>query len=175
MRIKILVTMAIAAAVMVGRGPIGERLGWVAGETITGTARVIDGDTVAVAGQRIRLIGVDAFEAAQECDGLPLGAMARAVVESAVSGVVECRVSGRDVYGRHLGRCRSAGTDLGAVVMAAGLAVPYDLISGLWYVPDLAQALVARSGRWSLGMAATCPFPGMYRQSGQSVKLTGGR
>ena len=34
---------------------------------ITGPARVIDGDTIGVAGQRIRLHGIDALEAAQEC------------------------------------------------------------------------------------------------------------
>ena len=35
---------------------------------ITGTPRVIDGDTIEVAGQRIRLQGIDAPERGQTCD-----------------------------------------------------------------------------------------------------------
>ncbi len=34
---------------------------------ITGKPRIIDGDTIEIAGQRIRLYGIDAPEAAQRC------------------------------------------------------------------------------------------------------------
>ena len=42
-------------------------------QDITGPARVIDGDTIDVAGQRIRLHGIDAPEKAQTCriEGVP--------------------------------------------------------------------------------------------------------
>src|SRR5688572_14414566 len=39
-----------------------------AAATVTGTAAVIDGDTLDVAGRRIRLFGIDAPEASQACD-----------------------------------------------------------------------------------------------------------
>ena len=42
-------------------------------QTITGPARVIDGDTLGVSGQRIRLHGIDAPEKNQTCqiEGTP--------------------------------------------------------------------------------------------------------
>jgi endonuclease YncB( thermonuclease family) len=51
------------------------------GQTVSGPARVIDGDTVVVAGTHVRLKGVDAAEL-----GTPLGEEARQVMVGIVGG-----------------------------------------------------------------------------------------
>lgn len=60
-------TAAIIAAVLLLAGPTA------AEPPLTGTARVLDGDTLEVAGQKVRLLGLDAPEGRQVCqrDGRP--------------------------------------------------------------------------------------------------------
>ncbi|MDZ4843757.1 MAG: thermonuclease family protein [Hyphomicrobium aestuarii] len=78
---------------------------------IEGAARIVDGDTIDVAGTRIRLEGIDAPEAGQLCnrrDGgtWDCGTEATRVLTSLINGsAVQCAVEGRDVYGRTLGTC----------------------------------------------------------------------
>jgi len=78
---------------------------------IEGAARIVDGDTIDVAGTRIRLEGIDAPEAGQSCnrrDGgtWDCGTEATRVLTSLINGsAVQCAVEGRDVYGRALGTC----------------------------------------------------------------------
>ena len=52
--------VAVAAAVLLHAAPASA-------ESVTGIARVIDGDTLEVAGTRVRLYGVDAPESKQLC------------------------------------------------------------------------------------------------------------
>ncbi len=52
--------LAIAAALLLLTSPA-------LAQGITGPARVVDGDTIDVAGQRIRLYGIDAPEKNQTC------------------------------------------------------------------------------------------------------------
>ena len=57
-------TVAAILAALVAAG------GASATETVTGRARVIDGNTLEIAGERIRLEGIDAPESIQLCRGL---------------------------------------------------------------------------------------------------------
>lgn len=67
-----------------------------AGDTITGPARVIDGDTIEVQGEKIRLEGIDAPEMGQPCySGGDCGERAKIALSRLVRGVeVSCTPKG---------------------------------------------------------------------------------
>ena len=72
---------------------------------VTGPARVIDGDTLEIQGQRIRLHGIDAPESRQLCfiDGKPWQCgkdAANALAGKIASRPVTCEDLGRDRYER---------------------------------------------------------------------------
>jgi endonuclease YncB( thermonuclease family) len=79
---------------------------------------VVDGDTLDVAGVRVRLKGV----AAPERHG-PGGEEARAFVAAlAEDRTVVCELTGGRTRGRRVGYCFRQGLDVGAEVIRAGLA-----------------------------------------------------
>lgn len=99
-------------------------------ETISGAARVVDGDSLEIGSHRIRLEGMDAPELGQMCmrgaAEYPCGREARAaLVELAGEGMVECRAARRDRYGRLLARCTANGVDLNRAMVERGWAVAY--------------------------------------------------
>ncbi len=105
---------------------------------ITGTARVIDGDTIEiaeeVADQRIRLRGNDAPESRQLCyrDGKPWrcgGDATRALAEMIGRHPVNCEELGRDRYKRIVAKCAVEVVDLGEWMVSQGWAVAYYLYS----------------------------------------------
>ena len=72
-------------------------------EEIIGPAKVIDGDTIKVAGQSIRLEGIDTHETADE----PMGpAATRLLVQLTADREVKCDIETAGVYGRKIGVCR---------------------------------------------------------------------
>ena len=97
---------------------------------VAGTATVIDGDTLEIQGQRIRLHGIDAPESRQLCrlDGKPWQCgrdAANALADRTASRPVACEELDRDRYGRIVARCTVAGEDLGAWMVQQGLALAY--------------------------------------------------
>ncbi len=95
---------------------------------VAGIASVIDGDTIEVHGQRIRLHGIDAPESRQLCrlDGKPWQcgkAAANALAGKIDRRPVTCEDLGRDRYKRIIARCAVAGEDMGAWMVANGLAL----------------------------------------------------
>ncbi len=120
---------------------------------VTGTARVIDGDTLEIQGQRIRLHGIDAPESRQLCrlDGQPwqCGKDATDALTGKIARQpVTCEDLGRDRYNRIIGRCTVAGEDLEKWMVANGWAVAYRRYS-LDYVDQEADAQAARRGIWA--------------------------
>ena len=101
---------------------------------LTGTARVIDGDSLEINGERLRLHGIDAPESRQLCrrDGAPwrCGEDATRALAGMIGGrAVTCQELDRDRYGRMVVRCAVAGADLGEWLVVNGWAVAYRLYS----------------------------------------------
>lgn len=134
-------------------------------QTITGTARVIDGDTLDVAGQKVRLHGVDAPELDQTCTtagkGWPCGAFARdLLVELVGKARLTCAVQDTDRYGRAVAVCMDGGRDINAALVRAGGAVAYLRYSDR-YAPAERAAKAEGLGIWS----GTMEQPEAYRHA----------
>jgi endonuclease YncB( thermonuclease family) len=96
---------------------------------LVGKASAVDGDTLRLAGERVRLAAVDAVEAEQMCasaDGRewPCGCSATAELARLVKAR-ETRCVGRawDRYGRLVARCQVDTLDLSATMAREGYAV----------------------------------------------------
>jgi endonuclease YncB( thermonuclease family) len=68
----------------------------------------------------------------------------RELVRLVAAGPIACEVHGHDRYGRRLARCTVAGRDLGAALVASGLAVSYG-----GYAAEEAEARRNRAGLWA--------------------------
>lgn len=100
-------------------------------ETVAGVASVIDGDTLEIHGQRIRLHGVDAPESRQTCLDA-IGKEWRCGQEAALKladhigrAPIICERRDIDRYGRIVGRCSVTGSDINAWLVSEGWAVAY--------------------------------------------------
>lgn len=96
---------------------------------VSGQARASDGDSFRLGEDRVRLLGLDAPELAQTCAGADgaqwaCGRAARDRMAGLLaSGTVDCVPEDKDQYDRLLARCTVRGKDLGATLVAEGLAV----------------------------------------------------
>lgn len=124
-----------------------------AGRVMTGAARVIDGDTLEVGHERLRLHGIDAPEIGQSCRDAAgrswdCGGAAREALARLVRGGVRCEARDTDRYGRIVARCMAGERDLGAALVAAGMAFAYRKYSKD-YIGLEAEARAARRGIWA--------------------------
>jgi len=111
---------------------------------------VIDGNTLEIQGERVRLFGMDAFELAQTCldaRGEPwrCGVEAKAALADLVQDhPVACRVMVDDPDGGYVARCRvQDDIDIGGYMVSSGLALAERHASDD-YVDDEAAALADR-------------------------------
>lgn len=123
------------------------------GAVFTGLARVVDGDTIELAGRRVRLFGIDAPEYDQVCDrdGQPwaCGAAATEALSRHLAGrTVTCREVEIDRHGRSVARCFAGGEEINAWAVREGWAVAYRRYSDLYAAAE-AEARAARRGLWS--------------------------
>lgn len=125
-------------------------------QSITGPARIIDGDTLEILGAVHRLHAIDAPERAQTCqlkDGgrWPCGRRATEALRDHVAGRdVTCMGEGTDRYGRHISVCYVHDQDLNAWLVGQGWALAYRRY-GEDYVHRELKAKARRRGLWSGG------------------------
>jgi len=135
-RLPFLADVALAVAVLAVLTLVVARGLWEPMEILVGDARVADGDSLVIGGERVRLAGIDAPELAQICtrDGTSYacGRDARMALEELVDGkAISCRHRERDRYGRILGYCDAGGVDLNREMVRAGWAVAYGDFDGV--------------------------------------------
>ena len=122
-------------------------------ETVAGRVTVIDGDTIEMHGQRIRLHGIDAPESGQSCadkNGATYrcGQTSANQMASYVRGkTVNCNVTDRDRYGRLVAVCYVNGEDINERLVFEGWALAYRQYSRD-YVRAETQAKRNSAGLW---------------------------
>lgn len=132
------------------------------------SARALDGDTIAA---DFRLLGVDAFESRQLCQGSTgCWACGKAAQDAAAralrDGPAEIRLTSQSSYGRPIATVTVNGEDLGERMIRAGLAIPqpqflqHDPQRADRYAAAFADARRARAGAF----AGTWVEPAQWRQ-----------
>jgi endonuclease YncB( thermonuclease family) len=121
---------------------------------IVGVASVIDGDTIEIHGQRIRLFGIDAPESSQLCVR-PTGERWRcgqqgsfALSDRIGRATVACQPRDLDRYGRVVAVCFKGNEDLNRWMVITGWAVAFRRYS-VNYVADEDAARQSRINIWS--------------------------
>lgn len=163
--------------------------------TISGSASVIDGDTIKLGPLSIRIHGIDAPEQGQTCqqrNGRPwdCGSAATAALADMIKGLsLDCVPFETDAYGRIIARCLAGNRDLGREMAALGLAWAYREYSedyveveggarsqglGIWQ--GTAQApWDYRANRWERAVADApggCPIKGNISAKGERIYHT---
>jgi endonuclease YncB( thermonuclease family) len=136
------------------------------GSVVGGRDTDVDGDTLTVAGQKVRLFGVDAPEMDQMCDRngrlWACGAMARDMLADLVAaGRLACDVVDTDRYGRAVAVCALGEQDVGAQMVRQGGAIAYRRYSERYVNAEIA-ARRDGLGIWTSVMLT----PEEYRHAG---------
>lgn len=117
--------------------------------TLQGQYKIIDGDSLVVKGQEIRLLGIDAPEYRQTCtlqngNAYECGKQSRLhLVKLAKLGDLNCTGWEEDKYQRLLAECRAGDVEINARMVKDGWAVSYgdyereetqarELATGVW-------------------------------------------
>ena len=120
---------------------------------VTGSARIVDGDTVHIGKVKIRLHGIDAPETKQECyrvGGSPYrcGEAATAALRVIIGAdTVRCDGGAYDRYKRLIAVCFAGGKNLNAEMVRQGWALAYRRYSKD-YVAEEADAKAKKLGLW---------------------------
>ena len=121
---------------------------------IAGRASVLDGDTIEIHGQRIRLHGIDAPEKGQPCfdasgKSYRCGQIAAMALDAFIgASPVQCRERDVDRYGRTVADCSVRGQDIELWLVRNGHALAYRRYSSA-YIGAEQEARNAKRGIWA--------------------------
>jgi len=136
------------------------------GEPVSGHARIIDGDSLEIAGARIRIHGIDAPEGRQQCRDAhgaeyACGREAARALDRIIGGrTVTCTPVTHDQYDRDVATCDVIGRDVGEQMVRAGYARDYTRHSRGRYAAAEREAREAKRGIW----AGSFEDPAAYRK-----------
>ena len=148
-----------------------------AGDLI-GQASIIDGDTLEIHGNRIRLFGIDAPESTQFCrgeDSLPFrcGAKAANNLKAFIAQrPVTCVPVSLDRYGRTIATCSVAGIDLADWLVRNGWAVDWPQYSKGAYAQAQMDAQMNERGMWTGSFVMPWQFRACLRDGGRAGKCS---
>ena len=125
----------------------------VASADLTGTALIVDGDTISISGNKIRLSGIDTPEKDQTCRKAGItwrcGFKATETLRDwTYTKEVRCVGDTKDRYGRLIANCFVDGYNVNARLVYEGLALAYRKYSKQ-YVPEEDIARAAKRGMWA--------------------------
>lgn len=161
------------------------------GNSLSGIAKVIDGDTLKILGTRIRLFGIDSPEKGQICRKSDVkyncGKQATAALSKKISGSkIFCFKEDIDRYGRIVGICKLNEIDLNAWMVRGGWALAYRRYTNR-YTDEENLARKAKVGIWqgqfekpwewrrrpkntgSLNIRGKCVIKGNISKSGRKI------
>jgi endonuclease YncB( thermonuclease family) len=142
-----------------------------AAELLVGRASVIDGDTLELRGERVRLWGIDAPESRQLCERAGerwrCGQAAALALDAWLAGrTVRCEGRDRDRWQRLIALCRVAGEDVGRWLVRNGHALAFRRYSRD-YVGEEELARADRVGVWEGSFA----LPWAWRADGDAAPM----
>lgn len=145
------------------------------GQSLVGRASVVDGDTLEIHGQRIRLWGIDAVESSQTCldpqgKPWPCGRRAAFALADFIGGSpVACAPKDTDRYGRVVAVCAVRGVELNRWLVEEGWALAYLQYGGTVYLEAQRKAEKTKRGIWQGSFVP----PWEYRQNPKAPPSAG--
>ncbi len=137
--------------VALGASPALAEAGKGAPSTVRGTAVVIDGDTITLGDDKIRLNGFDTPERDSLCGSTDVYAAAStALADFIAEQSVTCELNGEKSYDRVIGTCSARGTDFGTFMVESGWGRDWKRFSGGKYAAAEKAARTDRRGLWGL-------------------------
>ena len=122
-------------------------------KTITGKANIIDGDTIHINQNKIRLHGIDAPETKQKCSNnkkkWPCGKQSTLELKKLIDNkIVKCFVKDVDIYNRYVAICSVSKINLNRSMVEKGWAIAYRYYS-TDYIIEEKNARKNKLGIWS--------------------------